>query len=201
MNSRTFPTTAFLTSVAQLNQLPEDRGSEVAFIGRSNSGKSTAINAITGIKGLAKTSKTPGRTRLLNFFQITQIQRLVDLPGYGYARVDIKKKKTWENVIATYLKTRRSLKGLIITMDSRHPLKENDSLMLAWTSHYQIPVYILLTKADKLSRHQSLKVLKETQEQLFQLNRRSAIQLFSATKPIGLESARQLILDWLNAKK
>jgi GTP-binding protein len=201
LNLRRFPLTTFLISVAQLDQLPSDIGSEVAFIGRSNSGKSTAINAITGIKGLAKTSKTPGRTQLLNFFQITREQRLVDLPGYGYAHVDARKKKDWENVISTYLKTRHSLQGLIITMDSRHPLKERDQLMLDWASHYQIPTYILLTKVDKLSRHQSTKTLRETQQQLTNLHKLNGVQLFSANKAIGLEAARHVILDWLTLQK
>ncbi len=198
MNAHPFPPTTFLTSAAQLGQLPKDTGSEVAFIGRSNSGKSTAINTITGIKGLARTSKTPGRTQLLNFFQINLEQRLVDLPGYGYAHVNTQKKEDWEKVISMYLKTRCSLKGLIITMDSRHPLKERDQSMLTWTSHYQIPTYILLTKADKLTRQQSLKVLKETKLQLAKLNNSSLVQLFSAPKTIGLESARKTILEWLN---
>lgn len=197
MNTFTFPPTRFLTSAAQLTQLPPDKGSEVAFIGRSNSGKSTAINAITGIKGLARASKTPGRTQLLNFFQITEEQRLVDLPGYGYAHVNEQRKQDWEVVISDYLQTRHSLKGLIITMDSRHPLKERDASMLSWAVHYQIPVYILLTKADKLTRHQSLKVLKETQQQLIKLNNNSIVQLFSATKGIGLEAAQRTILSWL----
>lgn len=197
MNIFTFPPTRFLTSAAQLTQLPPDKGSEIAFIGRSNSGKSTAINAITGIKGLARASKTPGRTQLLNFFQITEEQRLVDLPGYGYAHVNDQKKEDWETVISDYLQTRHSLKGLIITMDSRHPLKERDESMLVWATHYQIPVYILLTKADKLTRQQSLKVLKETQQRLITLNNSSIVQLFSATKGIGLETAQRTILNWL----
>ncbi|MES2998604.1 MAG: ribosome biogenesis GTP-binding protein YihA/YsxC [Pseudomonadota bacterium] len=197
MNIPPFPPTIFLTSAAELHQLPEDKGSEVAFIGRSNSGKSTAINAITGIKGLARTSKTPGRTQLLNFFQITPQQRLVDLPGYGYAHVNAQKKEEWEKVISQYLKTRASLKGLIITMDSRHPLKERDQFMLTWASHYHIPVYILLTKTDKLSHQQSLKVLKEAEQQLTQLSNINVVQLFSATKAIGLRTARRIILNWL----
>jgi len=155
LSSHVFPLTIFLKSVAQLDQLPSDKGAEVAFIGRSNSGKSTAINSITGKKGLAKTSKTPGRTQLLNFYQINEHIRLVDLPGYGFANVPQDKKTNWEKTIADYLRIRKSLKGLIITMDIRHPLKDRDQAMLAWASHYQIPVYILLTKADKLTRHQA----------------------------------------------
>jgi GTP-binding protein len=198
LNALNFPPTTFLTSVAQIDQLPQDKGSEVAFIGRSNSGKSSAINAITGIKALARTSKTPGRTQLLNFFQINLDYRLVDLPGYGYAHVNAKKKEAWEKVISMYLKTRQSLKGLIITMDSRHPLKERDQSMLAWTLHYQIPTYILLTKADKLTRQHALRILKEVEQQLFKLTLTTQVQLFSATKAIGLESARQTILNWLH---
>ncbi|MEN9449972.1 MAG: putative GTP-binding protein EngB [Pseudomonadota bacterium] len=197
MSSHVFPLIAFLKSVAQLDQLPADQGAEVAFIGRSNSGKSTAINSITGKKGLAKTSKTPGRTQLLNFFQINEHLRLVDLPGYGFANVPNDKKADWEKTIATYLKIRKSLKGLVITMDIRHPLKDRDQAMLTWASHYQIPVYILLTKADKLTRNQAANALKLTTQQLAILNKPCEIQIFSATKSIGLANARSRILNWL----
>lgn len=197
MSSHVFPLTVFLKSVAQLDQLPADQGAEVAFIGRSNSGKSTAINSITGKKGLAKTSKTPGRTQLLNFFQINEHLRLVDLPGYGFANVPNDKKADWEKTIATYLKIRKSLKGLVITMDIRHPLKDRDQAMLTWASHYQIPVYILLTKADKLTRNQAANALKLTTQQLAILNKPCEIQTFSATKSIGLANARGRILNWL----
>ncbi|MCH9636505.1 YihA family ribosome biogenesis GTP-binding protein [Candidatus Rickettsiella isopodorum] len=199
MRSHVFPLTVFLKSVAQLDQLPTDQGVEVAFIGRSNSGKSTAINSITGKKGLAKTSKIPGRTQLLNFFQINEQLRLVDLPGYGFANVPNDKKTDWEKTIATYLKTRKSLKGLVITMDIRHPLKDRDQAMLTWASHYQIPVYILLTKADKLTRNQAENVLKLTTQQLATLNQPYEIQIFSATKSIGLTSVRHRILNWLHS--
>ncbi|WP_395497914.1 ribosome biogenesis GTP-binding protein YihA/YsxC [Rickettsiella endosymbiont of Litargus connexus] len=199
MRSHVFPLTVFLKSVAQLDQLPTDQGVEVAFIGRSNSGKSTAINSITGKKGLAKTSKIPGRTQLLNFFQINEQLRLVDLPGYGFANVPNDKKTDWEKTIATYLKTRKSLKGLVITMDIRHPLKDRDQAMLTWASHYQIPVYILLTKADKLTRNQAENVLKLTTQQLATLNQPYEIQIFSATKSIGLTNVRHRILNWLHS--
>lgn len=199
MSPPVFPLTIFLKSVAQLDQLPTDQGAEVAFIGRSNSGKSTAINSITGKKGLAKTSKTPGRTQLLNFFQINEHLRLVDLPGYGFANVPSDKKTHWEETIATYLKIRKSLKGLIITMDIRHPLKDRDHAMLKWASRYQIPIYILLTKADKLTRNQAANALKETTQQLAILYKTSEIQLFSATKSIGLADARHRILNWLHS--
>lgn len=197
MNDLIFPLAIFLKSVAQLDQLPKDQGTEVAFIGRSNSGKSSAINVITGKKGLAKTSKTPGRTQLLNFFQINEQQRLVDLPGYGYAKVPSGKKEEWEKTISSYLKLRKSLKGLVITMDIRHPLKERDQAMLTWALHHQIPVYILLTKADKLTRNQAAHVLKQTKQQLATLSKDYRVQIFSATIPIGVEMARRVILDWL----
>jgi len=198
LSSYVFPLTLFLKSVAQLDQLPVDQGAEVAFIGRSNSGKSTAINSITGKKGLAKTSKTPGRTQLLNFFQINEHLRLVDLPGYGFAHAPQDKKINWEKNIADYLSIRKSLKGLMITMDIRNPLKDQDQAMLAWASHYQIPVYILLTKADKLTRHQAANALKLVSQQL--AHNTSEIQIFSATKSIGLENARRRILNWLYSK-
>ncbi len=197
MNDLIFPLAIFLKSVAQLDQLPKDQGTEVAFIGRSNSGKSSAINVISGKKGLAKTSKTPGRTQLLNFFQINEQQRLVDLPGYGYAKVPSDKKEEWEKTISSYLKLRKSLKGLVITMDIRHPLKERDQAMLTWALHHQIPVYILLTKADKLTRNQAAHVLKQTKQQLATLSKDYRVQIFSATIPIGVEMARRVILDWL----
>jgi GTP-binding protein len=194
-----FPLPVFLKSAAQLSQLPKDQGAEVAFIGRSNSGKSTAINAITGKKGLAKTSKTPGRTQLLNFFQIDEHLRLVDLPGYGFANVPNAIQANWEKTISDYLRIRKSLKGLVITMDIRHPLKNQDQAMLAWAFHHQIPVCILLTKADKLTRHQAANTLKLTIQQLTIFNcLYDEIQIFSATKSIGIDHARRRILTWLN---
>lgn len=199
MSTPVFPLTIFLKSAAKLDHLPADQGAEVAFIGRSNSGKSTAINSITGKKGLAKTSKTPGRTQLLNFFQINEHLRLVDLPGYGFANVPTDKKTDWEKTIAAYLKIRKSLKGLVITMDIRHPLKDRDQAMLTWASHYQIPIYILLTKADKLTRNQAANALKLTTQQLATLNKSCEIQIFSAAKSIGLASARRTILNWLHS--
>lgn len=198
MSSHVFPFTTFLKSAAQIDQLPHDQGAEVAFIGRSNSGKSTAINAITGKRDLAKTSKTPGRTQLLNFFRINDQLRLVDLPGYGFAKVPNAIKADWEKTIASYLKIRKSLKGLVITMDIRRPLKDQDQAMLAWASYYQIPVYILLTKTDKLTRNQAANTLKLTIQQLALLNTPFDIQAFSATKSIGIKSARHRILSWLS---
>jgi GTP-binding protein len=199
LSSHVFPLTIFLKSAAQLDQLPKDQGAEVAFIGRSNSGKSSAINSITGKKGLAKTSKTPGRTQLLNFFQINEHLRLVDLPGYGFANVPNKIKANWEEKITNYLKIRKSLKGLVITMDIRHPLKDWDKAMLTLAFHYHIPTYILLTKADKLTRSQAANTLKLTTHQLALFNTPFEIQTFSVTKSTGIENARRRILTWLNS--
>lgn len=200
MSSSAFPLTLFLKSVAQLDQLPPDKGAEIAFIGRSNSGKSSAINAITGKKGLAKISKTPGRTQLLNFFQLNENLRLVDLPGYGFAKVSDNRKIDWEKTITHYLKMRKSLKGLIMTMDIRHPLNDRDEVLLAFVSHYHIPTYILLTKADKLTRAQAIHTLRSIRQQLTILNKTCELQIFSAIQSIGLGNARHKILDWLYSK-
>lgn len=142
----------FLKSAAQLSQLPNDNGIEIAFAGRSNAGKSTAINVLTGIKGLAKTSKTPGRTQLINLFAIDDQRRLVDLPGYGYAAVPQAVKERWQQTLSRYLQNRQCLRGLILLMDIRHPLTEFDQHIIQWATSAKLPIYILLTKADKLAR-------------------------------------------------
>ena len=135
-----------------LAQCPNDDGCEIAFAGRSNAGKSSAINTLTRNKGLARTSKTPGRTQLINFFQLDEGKRLVDLPGYGYAKVPIAMKRKWDKHLAEYLQLRQSLAGLILLMDIRHPLQEFDLQMLNWAAQAGLPVHILLTKSDKLKR-------------------------------------------------
>lgn len=142
----------FLTSAARLDHCPPDEGMEVAFAGRSNAGKSSAINALCQQKGLARTSKTPGRTQLLNFFELDAARRLVDLPGYGYARVAETVKRQWQGVLAEYLERRRCLRGVILLVDIRHPLKPFDQQMLAWGGQIGLPIHLLLTKADKLKR-------------------------------------------------
>ncbi|RTZ76493.1 MAG: YihA family ribosome biogenesis GTP-binding protein, partial [Gammaproteobacteria bacterium] len=152
MSSPFYRQARFLTSAARLHQCPPDEGYEVAFAGRSNAGKSSAINAICDHKGLTKVSKTPGRTQLINFFELDEQRRLVDLPGYGYAKVSVKVKKAWQENLAEYLEKRRCLKGLILLMDVRHPLKEFDLQMLEWAGHMDLPTHVLLTKADKLKR-------------------------------------------------
>lgn len=191
-----FPVATFLTSSAQLKQLPPDTGAEVAFAGRSNAGKSSAINTITGQKSLARTSKTPGRTQLINFFSLDKEQRLVDLPGYGYAKVSADVKARWQKTLAQYLETRESLAGIILVSDIRHPLKDFDQQMLDWATERSLPVHMLLTKADKLSRSAALTTLRQVQKALHE-NTNVSCQLFSSHNRLGLDDARHQILQWL----
>ena len=142
----------YTVSATQLSQLPPDSGFEVAFAGRSNAGKSSAINTITGIKALARISKTPGRTQMINFFHLDDERAMVDLPGYGYAKVPEKMKLKWQATLSKYLETRQSLRGLMLMMDIRHPLKNFDLQMLDWAKQAELPIHILLTKSDKLGR-------------------------------------------------
>lgn len=201
MTNPTFPPVTFLISAAALAQLPFDQGAEVAFAGRSNVGKSSALNAITGVRGLARTSKTPGRTQLINFFSLDNTRRVVDLPGYGYAKVPLEIKARWEKTLAQYLETRTSLRGLVLLMDIRHPLKEFDKNMLAWASQRQLPLHILLTKADKLSRSVALRTLQQVNKALVEYPSATSIQLFSAQSGLGLAEARKHLLKWLNSSE
>ncbi len=187
----------FLKSAAQLSQLPNDNGIEIAFAGRSNAGKSTAINVLTGIKGLAKTSKTPGRTQLINLFAIDDLRRLVDLPGYGYAAVPQAVKERWQQTLSRYLQNRQCLRGLILLMDIRHPLTEFDQHIIQWASLAKLSIYILLTKADKLARGPSLQILRNVQKYLQENGYTDNCQLFSAIKGTGIEQARKYIFNWL----
>jgi GTP-binding protein len=193
-----FQQTEFLTSANALKQLPPDEGSEVAFAGRSNAGKSSALNTITSQRSLARTSKTPGRTQLINFFSINEMQRLVDLPGYGYAKVPEAVKRHWQQVLADYLRSRRSLRGLVLMMDIRHPLKEFDRQMLDWCHHQQMPVHVLLTKADKLSRGAASKTLQELRKVLKEAYPLGSAQLFSSLDKQGVDEARTLLSEWLH---
>jgi GTP-binding protein len=192
-----FHQAAFLTSANALAQLPPDQGSEVAFAGRSNAGKSSALNTITGQRGLARTSKTPGRTQLINFFAVSPDQHLVDLPGYGYARVPLAVKRHWHQVLADYLRTRKALRGLILLMDIRHPFKDFDQQMLDWCSQQRMPVHILLTKADKLGRGAAGNTLQQVRKQLQSDWPLTSVQLFSSLDKQGLEEVRALLSEWL----
>ncbi|WP_428609431.1 ribosome biogenesis GTP-binding protein YihA/YsxC [Sedimenticola sp.] len=187
----------FLTSAAKLEQSPPDTGAEVAFAGRSNAGKSSAINALCQQKSLARTSKTPGRTQLLNFFALDAEHRLVDLPGYGYAKVAEKIKLQWQAELAAYLEQRKSLRGVILLADVRHPLKEFDLQMLEWSGNIQLPVHILLTKADKLKRGAAAKSLLQVKKALKEINGIHSAQLFSALKREGIDEAHAVLDRWL----
>jgi GTP-binding protein len=186
----------FLTSAAQLSGAPPDQGYEVAFAGRSNAGKSSAINVLCQQKQLARTSKTPGRTQLLNFFQLDDERRLVDLPGYGYARVAESMKQQWQQEMANYLARRRSLCGLILLMDIRHPLKDFDQQMLAWAEQQTLPVHILLTKADKLKRGAASQTLLQLRKAIAERPTQSSVQLFSALKREGIDDVHRQLDRW-----
>ena len=196
-----FQTVKFLISAQTLQQCPEDSGCEVAFAGRSNAGKSSAINTLTRNKGLARTSKTPGRTQLINHFEIESGKRIVDLPGYGYAKVPKAIKAKWDRNLAEYLQMRRSLVGLILLMDIRHPLQEFDQQMLNWAAQAGLPVHILLTKADKLKRGPATNALLGVEKLLRDMDPGYTLlsaQIFSSLKKTGLPELEQLLSQWLN---
>lgn len=186
----------FLTSAAKISQLPTDIGAEVAFVGRSNVGKSSALNALCEQKNLVRVSKTPGRTQLINLFALTETHRLVDLPGYGYAKVDKKTKEAWEKLIDEYLRVRKCLRGLVLLMDIRHPLQEFDIKVLTWCAQINLPIHVLLTKADKLSFGAAKNVLQKVQKELKKLNPNASIQLFSACKPTGYDVLQKVLNKW-----
>lgn len=186
----------FLKSAPGLRDCPADIGAEVAFAGRSNAGKSSAINALTGNGRLARTSKTPGRTQLLNFFALDDQRRLVDLPGYGFAKVPIAVKEEWQRHMEHYLSARHSLRGLVLLMDIRHPLQPFDLQMLAWAERADMPVHVLLTKADKLKFGAARAVLLDVQRRT---GNRVTAQLFSAPARTGLEPLQRQLSQWLQA--
>ena len=189
--------TSFLLGTPTARQGPPDVGLEIAFAGRSNAGKSSALNAITCQKSLARTSKTPGRTQHINFFHVDDQRRLVDLPGYGYARVPMDVKVRWQRAIERYLETRRSLRGVILLMDIRHPLKEFDRQVLTWCRAAEVAPHILLTKADKLKRGPARAALLEVRRKLTDLHPGATVQLFSALTPTGVDQARAVLDRWL----
>ncbi len=197
MHSRYYAT-RFLTSVHEFRQLPPERGAEVAFAGRSNAGKSSALNAITRQKTLARISKTPGRTQLINFFQVEDERYLVDLPGYGYAKAPEAVRRHWRQLVECYLEQRRSLRGLFLLMDIRHPLTPLDRQLLDWCRQRRLPVHILLTKADKLKRGAALSTLQIVQRQLAAGYPQVSLQLFSAIEGTGLDEAHARLDEWLD---
>ena len=186
----------FVLSANALAQLPKDGAAEVAFAGRANAGKSTALNALCQHGGLARTSKTPGRTQHLVYFRVGEGRYLVDLPGYGYAKVPIAVRDHWQAFIARYFQVREPLAGLVLVMDIRHPLREYDQLMLDVAFKRHLPVHCLLTKADKLGRGEQTRTLMQVKKELAG---RASAQLFSGSAKIGLDEARAVVLGWLQA--
>lgn len=186
----------FFTSVDNLQNLPVHEAKEIAFAGRSNAGKSSAINAVTRRNRLAFTSKTPGRTQHINFFRLPSSNFLVDLPGYGYARIPGSIRKHWDGFLSQYLQTRKNLIGLILIMDIRHPLKDLDLQMLDWFSVTQKDIHILLTKSDKLSNQQAILTLNLVKDFLNIHYPHVTVQLFSSRKLTGIEEVNRIIQNW-----
>ncbi|WP_340611748.1 ribosome biogenesis GTP-binding protein YihA/YsxC [Xenorhabdus bharatensis] len=190
--------THFVTSAPDIRHLPPETGIEVAFAGRSNAGKSSALNALTRQKSLARTSKTPGRTQLINLFQVEEGIRLVDLPGYGYAQVPEEMKIKWQKALGEYLQKRECLQGLVVLMDIRHPLKDLDMQMIEWAVVMQVPVMVLLTKADKLASGARKSQLNKVRQELASLEGNIQIENFSALKKIGIDKLEQKLDTWFS---
>jgi GTP-binding protein len=190
----------YVASAHDLEQLPPDIGAEVAFVGRSNAGKSSAINTLANHRRLAYVSKTPGRTQLINFFSLGDDRTLVDLPGYGYAQVPARVKAHWQNVMAAYVSSRLALSGLVLIMDARHPLKALDTKLLDWYLPTGKPVHCLLTKADKLSKSEQALTLRRVEKQLAVAGHNATAQLFSSLKKEGIEEAENAISRLFSAK-
>lgn len=195
--SSLFRGAAFHLSVAKPSGLPAPAGPEIAFAGRSNAGKSSAINTLVGHTRLAFVSKTPGRTQLINYFTLVRGGFLVDLPGYGYAQVPIEIRKAWAGLIERYLKERESLAGLVLIMDARHPLTPLDWNMIEWFSVSGRPMHVLLTKADKLTRSAQAATLADVRRQLSGMGDQVSVQLFSSLKKTGVEEAEAAVSPWL----
>lgn len=186
----------FTISAPDIRSLPAEGGIEVAFAGRSNAGKSSALNTLTMQKSLARTSKTPGRTQLINVFEIADKMRLIDLPGYGFAKVPLAMKQKWQKALGEYLEKRESLKGLVILMDIRHPLKDLDMDLIQWAADGELPVLALLTKADKLSPGKRNSEVLQVRRELDKLNADITVQAFSSLKRTGVEQATAVITQW-----
>ena len=189
--------TRFILGTPDARRAPPDEGVEVAIAGRSNAGKSSALNVLTGQRALARISKAPGRTREINFFEVQAGIRLVDLPGYGYAKVSRSMKQQWQRNISSYLETRQSLGGVIVLMDVRHPLKEIDQQILGWCHAADLLTHVLLTKSDKLKRGPAKTALLQTRKALQSLHPEATVQLFSAHNRDGAEELQRLLDEWL----
>lgn len=190
--------THFLTSAPDIRALPADTGIEVAFAGRSNAGKSSALNTLTRQNNLARTSKTPGRTQLINTFALADNKRLIDLPGYGFAKVPLEIKEKWQKSLGEYLMKRQSLKGLVVLMDIRHPLKDLDQQLIYWAVESKLSVLLLLTKADKLSPGPRKKTLLEVREAALAFMGDVTVHTFSSLSRQGLDNLEQVLDDWFS---
>lgn len=198
--SLSFNSARFLISASRLEECPPDHGAEVAFAGRSNAGKSSAINCITTNGKLARTSKTPGRTRLINFFSLNRENcRMVDLPGYGYAKVSRDMKDDWQKHLGHYLNDRRCLRGLVLVMDIRHPLTDFDQMMVEWCEHNNLPLMILATKADKLKFGQAKTAMMGIAKKLEAFQCVEHLIMFSATSKRGVDECREALINWLES--
>jgi GTP-binding protein len=187
----------FVTTVADTHALPPAHGAEVAFIGRSNAGKSSALNALAQRKRIAFVSKTPGRTQHINFFRVGDGRYLVDLPGYGYAAVPATARARWNELVGGYLQTRPCLRGVVLIMDARHPLTELDRQLIAWLKPTGRPVHVLLSKSDKLSRQAASTALRRVEAALQRDYVNYSVQLFSSTRKFGIVEAAARIQAWL----
>jgi GTP-binding protein len=187
----------FTISAPDIRRLPNDSGIEVAFAGRSNAGKSSALNTLTNQRGLARISKTPGRTQLINVFEVAENRRLIDLPGYGFAKVPLEMKKKWQKALGEYLEKREALKGLVVLMDIRHPLKDLDLDLIHWAADSELPVLVLLTKCDKLSQGKRSAEVLSVKKALAPLDADIKVQAFSSLKRTGADQANSVICDWL----
>jgi len=196
-----FQNARFEISVANPNGLPEPNGMEIAFAGRSNAGKSSAINTLASHTRLAYVSKTPGRTQLINFFRLRDGSALVDLPGYGYAEVPEKVRLQWQGLLERYLRTRPNLVGLVLIMDARHPLKPLDCQMIDWFAPSGRPIHVLLTKADKLTRSEAARTLSQVRASLEAWGPLVSCQLFSSLKKTGREEVEGVVGRWLGANE
>ena len=193
-----FPDAKFILSAASPDQFPADRGTEVAVAGRSNAGKSSAINVIVNRRQFARTSKTPGRTQLVNFFELRDGQRLVDLPGYGFAKVAEPVRQNWAFLLQAYFEQRKSLSGLILVVDARRGLTDFDRQLLSLAESVKLAVHVLLTKADKLGKAQAAAALAEVRDEL---GDRASVQLFSALRKQGVEESRDMLETLLGGQK
>lgn len=186
----------FVTSAPDIRHLPNDGGIEIAFAGRSNAGKSSALNALTQQRQLARTSKTPGRTQLINLFELEPGKRLVDLPGYGYAQVPLDMKLKWQASLSEYLQRRESLRALVLLMDIRHPLKDLDLQMLEWASNSDLKILVLLTKADKLNPGPRKNVVQQVRKATTVFGDNVFVEAFSSLKGIGVEEVTRILSEW-----